>query len=57
MEMVSVDAIMLLVKTKETVVLAFNVAVLVVICPVGLFSVTPVALFVPCVTVPPAPVP
>ena len=57
MEMVSVDAIMLLVKTKETVVLAFNVAVLVVICPVGLLSVTPVVLLVPWVTVPPDPEP
>ncbi len=40
----SVAEITLLVKVNDTVVLAFNVAPVIVIIPVGLFRVTPVAL-------------
>src|SRR3989304_6336562 len=53
---VSVAAIAVLVKVKLTTAAAASAAAFIVMAPQILLSVTPVALLVICVTVPPAPV-
>jgi hypothetical protein len=53
---ISFASITVLVNVKLTVVSAASAAASSVICPVDLLNVTPVALLVAWVTVPPAPV-